>query len=371
MMILDGHTALRYWSLLSSQGGLGAVHGLMPLTPRDLRELAFPHRRGPVPSGSPTASELERVERLGLTEEGRPVTVLVGHRDSRRRPPHVTCIVCSVELPARCLYPLCAHGRQIDGLYVCSPELAICHVFAKENPNIVTRLRLLLELTGSYRLVGDELRTHCPPVTSVRAMRSFTSRAMDVRGRSTLADTLPFAMEGSASPAETALAIAFSLPLRHGGARLGKPVLNRELHLNPQARAILGRDTITPDLLFFGPKTSSMGFPLEYESRKFHSVVEQAAYDETRRNTYAAMGSGCFLARPKHMKSARAFDAMAAVVAKNTGIRLSPLDYSQQRRHEAFLDQALELWRAPGKVEPSDEMPTYEDDMQAYEDWLE
>ena len=300
--------------------------------------------------------DLGLVDSLGLTEPSLPTEVLVGSRDLRRLLPQVRCHTCSQEIPARCLYPVFAYGQHVDGLFVCSPELAVCQVFARDDMGLVKRLQLLMGLTGSYRLIGDELRSHCPPVVTIQSLRSFASKAKGIRGHLALARTIPFLMEGSASPAETDLAIALSLPLRHGGARLGKPALNRELRLNPQARAILGRETITPDMLFFGPKAPPFGFPVEYESLQEHSNEEQAAYDELRRNTYAAMGSGCFLARPKHLKSEQAFDAMAAVVAKNTGRRLAPLNPREAKRHGDLLTEALERWRRRPDGQPPDDL---------------
>lgn len=362
MMILAGHIALRCWALLSSRGGIGAVHGLVPLTPRDLRDQALPRRRGPVPVWSPTTRDLGLVESLGLTDPSLPTEALVGSRDSRRLLPQVRFHTCSQEIPARSLYPVFAYGQQVDGLFVCSPELAACQVFARDDMGLFKRLQLLMGLTGSYRLVGDELRSHCPPIATTQSLRSFASKAKGIRGRLALARTIPFLLEGSASPAETDLAIALSLPLRHGGARLGRPALNRKLRLNPQAQAILGRETITPDLLFFGPKAPPFGFPVEYESIQEHSDEEQAAYDELRRNTYAAMGSGCFLARPKHLKSEQAFDAMAAVVAKNTGRRLAPLSPQEAKRHRDLLAEALERWRRRPDEQPLDDL---------YGEWLD
>ncbi|WP_307739171.1 hypothetical protein [uncultured Parolsenella sp.] len=181
-----------------------------------------------------------------------------------------------------------------------------------------------MELCGTYRIVAGTTHYGCPPLTSVAKIRTFIGRARGVRGRRALEKALSHALDNSASPAETRLALMLSLPLRYGGEGLGKPVLNRTLPLTGAARSLFGRDSITPDILFVVKGARGRHFPVEYESRKFHSSEEQAEYDERRRNTYAAMGMSCFLARPKHLSKLREFDSMVATVRKNIAAEQRP-----------------------------------------------
>lgn len=343
--ILSDISAIRYWRRLSTRGGLGAVHGLFPLAPSDLGDIALPHRRGPIPSGAPKASEVSLVEHYGLVPEEGPLNLVVRERADRRELRNVTCHTCSTKLPARCIYPVMVQGKKLEGIFVSSPELALAQTALVKDLSFVDRLRLAMELCGTYRIADEGTGYNCPSLTTTSDVLSFLQRAPGLRGRMESISTLSHAMDGSASPAETNIAISLSLPMRHGGSRLGKPVLNETIVLNENARAILGRDTITPDLLFKSLEGRRSRFPVEYESREFHSEREQAAYDERRRNTYAAMGMACFLAKPHHLANPREYEAMATTIRTNIGKRLSEPKPGYWTLHLKLLDETLSAWR--------------------------
>lgn len=363
--ILSDISAIRYWRRLSTRGGLGAVHGLLPLAPKDLGDIALPSRRGPIPSGPPNAREIGLLEHYALAPAEGPLSLVVREKADRRELRNVRSHACSLELPARCIYPVVVRGKALEGIYVSSPELALAQTSLDDGISFVDRLRLAMELCGTYRLTDEGATYRCPALTSTDDLMRFIRRALGLRGRMSSISTFSHAMDGSASPAETDIALSLSLPMRHGGSRLGKPVLNETIVLNENARVILGREVITPDLLFSNAKRHGIRFPVEYESREFHSEQEQATYDEKRRNTYAAMGMACFLAKPHHLAKTREYEAMAATIQANIGKRLGEPAPGYWALHQKLLDETLAAWRTNGRKSFERQLESIE----TYENW--
>ena len=280
---------------------------------------------------------MSRLEHYGIwRDEG--VDVLVTGVADRRLLANVTCHVCAQPLPARSLHPLPLGVASPASVFVCSPELALLQVAADMSRASgkwrLELLQLLTEFCGTFRIIGDETHYKCPPLTSAKALSSFVRSASGLYGSRNLEAVLPYVLDGAASPPEASLGLALSLPLKYGGEGLGSPELNRTLETNEAARIILGRDTITPDILYRSRHARRGGLPIEYDSVQFHSSREQAEYDELRRNAYAAMGMSCLLVKPRHLRSLTAFDAVAQTVRKNVGVRArpEPTGYLEKRR---------------------------------------
>lgn len=345
MLILYGTYSLSYWRRVSSIGGIGATGGLWPLGPADSKPLALPRRRAPISTGAPTSEELGVLEHYGLDAGSDRVDLLVGSQEDRRLLRGVRCLSCSVPLPARSIHPVLVHGKRLKDVYACSPELTIMQLASPSHSlSLVELMRLVMELCGLYRMVGGNARYKCQPLMSTGSLKAYACRAHGVFGRGRTQQVAGLAMDNSGSPAETDLAIALSLPWRYGGSSLGKPQLNKVVELNELATSILGRDTITPDMLFDGPTAPAIAYPVEYESARLHSEAEQSAYDMRRRNAYAAMGAGCTLIHKSQIHDHRGFDAIAETIRRNIGRRSSaiPADYAQ--RHAQLLDEALASW---------------------------
>lgn len=252
---------------------------------------------------------------------------------------------CEGAIPARSLCPIPDSVLAGKGIFLTSPELTILQL-ASHTKSITETLAIIMELTGTYRLYNDSADYGCPALTSTAALRSFASKARGLHGRKALLKALPWAMDGSASPAETSLAISLALPWRLGGANLGIPLLNQPIELNREATRILRRESITPDILL---RKGSHCVALEYDSDEFHGGIEQSTYDERRRNTYAAMGIPCIIVRPSNLKTDSAFSAIADAARKNLGLSLrhAPANY-ETVRHE-LLEETLAQWRKPRK----------------------
>lgn len=346
---------MRYWRRASSWGSFGSVGSAAPVVPTDTRGDALPRRRGRVSPAPPCSRVLGMLEHAGLilgNGDGRAYPgdafdghlpagdcLLVGAPGDRRAFEGFTCRVAGMSLPARCLHPVIVSGRILEGVYVCSPELALIQL-AADGLSLFGLLCLAAELCGSYRLVNGELIGGLDCLMSVRGFREFVEKAHEIRGRARSRMVSRYVTEGSASPAETVLAIILSLPWKHGGENLGVPALNQELSLNATARAIMGRDTVRPDGLF-----AQAGCVYEYESDEWHSDAEQNAYDELRRNAYAAMGLSCTIVRPWNLRSPAELGKIAASLRGVVGTRRPPTTASYAVARRKLLEEALVPWK--------------------------
>lgn len=274
---------------------------------------------------------LDDLSSWGAMGEG-DVHLLVTSRDRQRRLRGAHVHLLSVPVPAG------SFVRSLGQVYVVCPELLFVMRAAKLG--LVALLELGHELCGTYRLSEDGTATYnVKPLTSASALKSFARRCKGLTGVKRALRAVQWIADGSRSPAETALSIAFRLPYRHGGYSLGSPLLNHEITLSGPAALILGRDTISPDL--YWPEARH---PCEYDSRQFHSSREQADYDERRRNAYSAMGMSVTVLRSRHFLDLSVLDAMVSSIRRNTRHRQNsvPDDYDERRRK--MFDEVFRRW---------------------------
>ena len=309
--ILSDITALTYWRTDSDALGNPSA-----------RNTALPERRGVVAPAAPTVSGVADLQMWGLIEESTPeIHLLVTDRNQRR---HIEGVKFTVQSGA---VPKGSFLRVRGQVYAVCPELLFVQLAARLST--VELLEVGYELCGTYRMVNGTPVYWQDPLTSVSKLRSYAQRAKGMRGRAKAEQATRWLADNSASPAETALAIMFKLPLRLGGCALPDFQLNRELALNAAAAHIFGRDYLRPDFFFLHGK-----HPSEYDSARYHDAGEQAEFDERRRNAYNAMGMSVTVFRPRHLVNADLFDDMVASIRRNTGTRLQapPANYDQAHR---------------------------------------
>ena len=313
--ILSDITALAYWRADS-----------VALSNPSTRNTALPERRGVVAPAAPTVSGVDDLRTWGLIEDGSEIHLLVTERSQRRHIDGVKFTVLSGPVPKGSFLRI--KGR----VYAACPELVFVQLAARLST--VELLEIGYELCGTYRMVDGVPVYWQAPLTSVSKLRSYAQRAKGVRGRAKAEQATRWLADNAASPAETALAIMFKLPLRLGGCALPDFQLNRELALNAAAAHIFGRDHMRPDFFFLRGK-----HPSEYDSALYHDAREQAEFDERRRNAYNAMGMGVTVFRPRHLVNLGLFDDMVAGIRRNTGARLQtpPANYGETHR-ELFYD---------------------------------
>lgn len=299
---------------------------------RNENQRLLPHRRGTLTLGSPTRAAIDELGSFGINCDPSDIHILVSGQGAIRHLKHVTCHVIS-DLPAASLV------QAAPGIYVATPEMTLAQM--ARHQSLVDTLSLSYELCGTYRVVPDSLDpAYCSdPVTSLRSIQRFCTRAAHIRGTKALSRAACYLCDGSASPAETALSIMLCLPRQRGGYGLPKPLLNCTLELNEVATRTAGCSTIRPDFLW--PGTAA-----EYDGRMYHSSTEQSEYDERRRTTYGHMGMSVVVFGTRHLQNTAALDDQVDLLRRSLGIeRPSRLPSGYAQKHEALASSLFAYWR--------------------------
>ena len=184
-------------------------------------------------------------------------------RQRRANRKHLKTRLLSKRLPAKSLI---SASRKMS---FASPELIIAQLAAKYTP--VKLAQIIMEFTGTYSLSPDtfdsryETRYGAPQVTTASRIRAMAQHMPRVVARHKLAAALEMAIEGSASPAETIIALMLSLPAEKGGYEMGVPVLNPRIQAPENMREHLFQGEYYPDIFF-----QDCFADVEYESTAFH-----------------------------------------------------------------------------------------------------
>ena len=320
--ILCDQTALDYWRQRSEPCGSVAS--------ARRTESAQPKHKGAVRIDTPSAASVADLASWGLVDRDK-VCLLVTKPEQRRRLLGVSYTTCHGPFPANSFEPALAR------VFVTSPELLF--VLLAKRLSFVQLLEVGFELCGSYRLMDGIPSYDLEPLTTAARLRSFAKRAEGIHGRTAAIKAAQWIVDGSGSPAETALAIVFGLPCRYGGYGLGGFLLNSELALNAPAAHMLGRDALRPD--FYWPAAK---YPAEYDSSLYHSSRDQAEYDERRRNAYAAMGTSVAVIRPRHLIDSALLDEAAASIRKNIGQKQYRLPAMYAEHKSELHAEAFRYW---------------------------
>ena len=206
--------------------------------------------------------DLHRLGDVGKFTREAPLELMVfdyAHRTTRKK---TRTRVLSQEVPARAL--VCVDPT----LYFACPELVVLQMSARLGP--VALAQLIMELCGSYSLAPDPdgregATFDIPPVTTIDRIRSCAKHVRARGGTTTLGWALRYALERSASPGETTLALMMSLPPEEGGYGFGVPVLNGRVDVPANLEACVAGGPFYPDVFLQGGYVD-----LEYQSTEFH-----------------------------------------------------------------------------------------------------
>lgn len=245
---------------------------------------------------------VDRLSSLLLIDEARPLHLHAPDPGHRVRHRLVVSDVCSVEFPATAFLRLSSellrpgsHGLAIDVPQLSLLQLARDRQRRMRNGSLESCAALVdlaefaSEMCGSYgRDPQDPLRGGCAyglkPTWSLDDFSGFLSGCSHMRGVALALQAVRLAVEGTASPMESLLALLLSLPPELGGVGLEKPLANRPLDLGPSGRGVQHRQ-LRPDLHF-----PDLGLALEYDSGEWHDLAAQRREDVRRLQDYAALG---------------------------------------------------------------------------------
>ena len=266
-----------------------------------------------------------------------PVSVMVPNKASRLNSPLVACSVIASAPGAG------AFVRSAEcGLLIASPEWCVLQL-ALDLPmpqlaELISELcsTYYYELTERAELVRGEDGTaraevrvqeaalsHRPvPVSCLAAMEEVANGHRSSQAGRQMARAVRYAVEGAASPMETALALMLSLPRNVGGYGLPKPRMNWVIDVEGGRFRVV--DAYWPDA----------GVGLEYDSDAHHAEKDKIRADSLRRNEVQAGDVRLFTATALHLSSIEALDDLAAQLSRALGRpwRTAGLKPSAQRK---------------------------------------
>lgn len=258
---------------------------------------------------------LENFKKANITLEP-PAQLLVSTANGRRRPRGIIAKTAIKNTPLMNVQS--AFG---SFLLVTPGELFIeC---AQTEP-LEKLIEIGFELCGSYALSPCEAGfVQARPITSVEELRRYTEKALGRNGRSNARKALRFIANGSASPAETRLAMLLCLPRMRGGYGLPLPRMNHRIHVTGDAQKITSNKFFVCNLYW-----SQAQLDVEYDSDAFHASPVGIASDAERRNALEYMGISVVTITNSQTRDIDLFDNAARIIARSLGVRLAAATYN-------------------------------------------
>lgn len=229
-----------------------------------------------------------------------------------------------------------------DGIYLPSPELT--YLLLAPELSGLRRIALAHELVGSYALdpaSPNGFASGLTPVTSLDRLRGYLERSTCRRCAARALEDLGMVHEGSASPRETDLAMAFCLPARDGGYGLGRFEMNRELSFGGELAALVGGVRRYPDLLFPDARVV-----VEYDSDQWHGGGLKPSLDRDRSDGLSAAGYTVLTFTNLHFGSYESFARQMHRLAGHLGEDLACEDEALVFARRRLFD----FLRSPGRL---------------------
>lgn len=123
-----------------------------------------------------------------------------------------------------------------------------------------------------------------------------------------------YAIQNSASPAETNLYILLCGPRKLGFFQIRRLIFNKEIKLSYDAVKISGQNCVTPDLINLNKKIA-----IEYDSNAFHSNTFQDQKDKRRIMSLTHDGWRVFVVTAYQMNNYNSFYQVALDILKACG----------------------------------------------------
>ena len=274
-------------------------------------------------------SEIEQIRIPAFDQTTRQLEVLVGDVSKAQRSKDHICRVLKTP-PIRGMF------CEIDeGAYITSPEMTFVQMATRLSE--IDLILLGMEFCGTYAPCPYGNRyDERPPVSTKEKLLNFCERAKGMRGTVTASKALRWVVDGSNSPAESALVLYLCLPVRRGGYGFKYPDMNPTTPLGKRASRMFGHPTMRCDLHWVDERVA-----LEYDSDQEHLTSHSASTDALRRNVLGYKDVTVITVRKPMIVSPKAFDDVARQLAKALNQRLRPrnLEFTRARS-----DLRLELF---------------------------
>lgn len=218
-------------------------------------------------------------------------------------------------------------ARIAPGVCVCSPELAFLQM--AQTLDEISQIQLGFELCGSYSLDAraDGGFFKRSPLTTPEKLGALCAIAQGRHGVKRAKTAAQRVITGSASPAETRLAMMLSMPCRLGGAGLPSPVLNHRISLSSYQQRLLQRRYFLCDL--YWPEKQ---LAVEYDSDSFHIGPDRIAKDAQRRNALEHLDVKVITATSQTCRDPQQLNAISRMIARRLDHVIRPRCRDYERK---------------------------------------
>lgn len=210
-------------------------------------------------------------------------------------------------------------------IFVEAPALTLTHMATRLDQAIKTKalteqaaffrlMSLASELCGAYgRDPTNPARGDCvwgtDPLCTAFELKQSLAEVSGARGVRQARRAAELVVPGSASPAESLLAMAMSLPASLGGVPFPAFRHNKALPWPQDVSGLIKHQTMTPD--FYWPQHS---VALEYDGAR-HAEEDRVWEDHRRQQDYTTCGISLICAQAEDLKSAGTLERLMRIVA--------------------------------------------------------
>ena len=208
-----------------------------------------------------------------------------------------------------------------DEVHVCAIE----PVFAQLGTELdsISLALLANELCGTYGFHADGVfEGDLQPLTTVGDLKTYAAAAktLGVRGAARALAALGWAVDGSASPRESEVAVFLKANRRCGGAGLMDFVMNGKVSVPKECAQLTSAKCFKPDFMWKDERVI-----LEYDSNEYHLSPQEKTRDEARRRILERMGFRVISLTAQALRDENQINAFAYDLEQALGKRRLPL----------------------------------------------
>ena len=247
-----------------------------------------------------------------------------------------------------------------DHVYVTTPEFSL--LTALQNSDRVETLRVVNEFCGTFAFdPGVSVGFHpALPLTSREALMRFCDEHLSWRRTRLFRNTVNYALDNCASPAESSTALLLCLPVHDGGYNLPLPEMNARIVPDARSAKLADRGHYVGDAVWRESMTI-----VEYDSKAYHADQGSVTHDHIRKLALESAGYHVSVVTPVILANPVLFEKVALDTAKRLGCRHRVrVDESEYRAKQWSMRETLlavptawsRFWHDRQAGRPTDEL---------------
>ena len=216
-----------------------------------------------------------------------------------------------------------------SNIFIASPELNFVQA-ATELP-FYQLIHYGCALCGNYVLDETSQWGVLPRnrISSLEKLRAYVESCQGMDGLQMARKALPYVLENSRSPRESASGLLVSLPYKHGGEAVSGIQLNKRIDIPEHLRSMTDRSFFVADFFWPGKHVAA-----EYDSDVAHFGDAPRMTDAIKRNVLPLMGYVPFSFTRAQVNNSREMDKACANLRAMLGVhprQKMPADYAARK----------------------------------------